>query len=82
MFLTTLLSTTSFRFFISRGLVLNLPTVNSSTFDYNVLKLVETLAFLSMSNLSTLPFKATKAFLAARSDVSMPVACSDSFLLA
>ena len=33
-----------------------------------------------MSSLSTSAFKATKSFLAAKSDVSMPIACSNSFL--
>ena len=35
-----------------------------------------------MSDLSTSDFKETKSFVAAKSDVSTPVACSYSFLVA
>ena len=48
-------------------------------FVLKLCKLVETLANLLMSNLSTSTVKAIKSFLAAKSDVSTPVACSNSF---
>ena len=59
-----------------------LPTSKSSTFVFKLLKLVRILTSLAMSNLSTSAFKAVKSFLAAKSDVSTPVAWSNSFLVA
>ena len=35
-----------------------------------------------MSSLSTSAFKAIKSFLAAKSDIAMPAACSNSFVAA
>ena len=50
-----------------------LPTSKSFTFVFKLFKLVRTLTNLAMSSLSI------KSFLAAKSDVSTPVACSNSF---
>ena len=74
LFLTTLLSTTSLNFFEPTGTIFNLPTSKSSTFLFELLKLLGTLVSLLMSILSTLTFKPVKSFLAAKSDVPMPVA--------
>ena len=60
----------------------NLQTSKSSTFVFKLFKLVGALASLLMSGLSTSPFKALKSFLAAKSDVSMPAACSIYFSVA
>ena len=73
-FLTTSLAITSLYFFKSIGLVFNLPISKSSTFLFKLFKLVGTLTNLLMSSLSTSAFKAIKSFLAAKSDVSTPVA--------
>ena len=78
-FLTTSLSTASLHIFKSRGTVFNLPTSTSSTFVFKLFKIVEKLTNLLIFSLSTSAFKATKSFLAAKSDVSTPVACSNSF---
>ena len=72
--LTTSLSTTSLNVFMSTGTVFNLPTSKSSTFDFKLFQLVGTSKNLLMSSLSTSAFKAIKSFLAAKSDVSTPVA--------
>ena len=77
--LTTSLSTTSLNFFKSTGTVFNLSISKSSTFVFKFFKLLGTLTNLLMSSLSTSAFKATKSFLAATSDVSTLVACSNSF---
>ena len=69
------MSTTSLK---SAGTVFNLSTSKSSVFDFKLFKLVGTLTSLLMSNFSTLAFKAIKYFLAAKSDVSIPVVCSNS----
>ena len=74
MFLITCLN-----FFKSTGTVSNLPTSKSSTFVFKLFKLVEKLVSLLMIILSTSAFKAIKSVLEAKSDVSMPVACSNSF---
>ena len=79
MFLTTSLSTTSLTFFKSTGTVFNLPTSKSSTTVFKLFRLVGTLVSLLMPVLSMSAFKAIKSFLAAKSDVSMLVACSNSF---
>ena len=78
-FLTTSLSTASFNFLKSTGTVFNLPTSKSSTFVFKLFKPVETLVNLLMCSLSTSAFKAIESFLAAKSDISIPVACSNSF---
>ena len=59
-------------FFESTGTVFNLAISKSSVFK--LFKLVGTLTNLLMSYLSTSTFKAIKSFLAAKSDVSTPVA--------
>ena len=59
---------------MSTGTVFNLPTSKSSTFDFKLFQLVGTSKNLLMSSLSTSAFKAIKSFLAAKSDVSTPVA--------
>ena len=83
MFLTTSLSTRSLIFFKSTGTAFNLPTTSkSSTFVFKLFELVGTLTNLLMSSLSTSAFNAIKSFLAAKSDVSIPVAWSNSFLVA
>ena len=69
-------------FFKSIGTVFNLAISKSSVFVFKLFKLVGTLTNLLMSNLSTSAFKAIKSFLAAKSHVSMPVACFNSFLVA
>ena len=66
----------SLLFFKSTGAAFNLPTSISSTFDFKLMTLVGTLITLLMSILSTSAFKAIKYFLAAKSDVSTPVALS------
>ena len=78
-FLTTSLSTTSLSFFKPTRTVLNLPTSKSSTFVFKIFKLVETLTSSLMSSLLTSALKSVKSFLAAKSDLSMPVARSNSF---
>ena len=78
-FLTTSLSTTSLNFIKFTGAVFNLPASKSSTFVFELFKLVGILLCLVMSSLSTSPFKAIKSFLEAKSDVSMRVACSNFF---
>ena len=80
-FLATSLSTTSLNFVKSNGAVFSLLPSKLSTFVFKSFKLVGTLTSLSISNLSTSAFKAKKSFLAAKSDVSMPVACSNSFVV-
>ena len=58
-----LLSTTSLIAFKSKGTVFKLPTSKSSTFIFNLFKLVGgTLTNLSMPILSTQAFKAAKSF--------------------
>ena len=79
MFLTNSLSTRSLNLFKSTGTVFSLPTAKSSTFVFKLFTLVGTLVSLLMSSLSTSAFKARKSLLAAKSDVSKPVACSNSF---
>ena len=78
-FLPTSFSITSFYFFKSNGTVFNLPTSKSSTFIFKLFKQIGTLVSLLMSSLSASDFKAIKSFLVAKSDVSMPVAWSNSF---
>ena len=78
-FLTTSLSSKTLDFFKSTGIVFNLPTSKSFTFIFKLFTPVGKLASLLMSNLSTTAFKAIKSFLAAKSDVSMPVVCFNSF---
>ena len=75
MFITTSLSFTSLNFFKSTG------TPKSSTSVFKLFKLVGTLTNLLMSSLSTSAFEVTKSFLAAKSDVSTPAACSNSFVV-
>ena len=65
-------------FFKSTGTVFNLAISKSSVFVFKLFKLVGTLANLLMSSLSTSTFKAIKSFLAAKSNVSLSVACSNS----
>ena len=83
MFLTTSLSATLLNFFRSSVTVFSLPISKSSTFilflNYQSSR---RLISLSMSSLSTSAFKAIKYFLAAKSNVSMPAACSNYFLVA
>ena len=76
------MSTTPINFLRSTGKYFNLPTPKSSTFAYKLFKLVETLVSLLKPTLSTSTFKAIKSFLAAKSDVSMPFACSKFYLVA
>ena len=71
--LITSLATTSLNVFKSAGTVFNLPTSKSSTFVFELLKIVETLTNLLMSSLSISAFKAIKSFLAAKLDVLKPV---------
>ena len=59
--------------------VFNITASKSSTFIVKTLKLVGTLTNLLMSSLLTPAFKAKKKLLAAKLDVSTPVACFDSF---
>ena len=80
-FLTTLLSTTSFNFSKLTGPAFNLRTFKSSTFVFKIFYLVETLTNFLMPNLSTSAFKAIRSFIAAKSDASTPVAWSNSFLV-
>ena len=75
-FLTTSLSTTSLNF--SKPTVFNLSTSKTSTFVLELSELVN----LIISSLWTPAFKAIKSFLASKSDVSMPVAYSNYFLVA
>ena len=81
-FLTTLLSTTSLNFFKPERTIFNLPRSKSCTFVFKLFKLVGILVSLLVSSLSVPALKAIKSFLADKSDVSMPVACFDYFLLA
>ena len=60
------------------GAVFNLPTSKLSTFVFKLFKLVGTFVNLLMTCLSPSAFKAMKSFLAATSDVSIPVAFSNS----
>ena len=64
---------------MSTGTVFNLPTSKSSPFVFKLFKRVGTLTTLLMSSLPASPFEAKKYFLAAKSDVSKPVASSNSF---
>ena len=80
-FFTTSVLTASFNFFKSIGTLFNLPTSESSTFGFKSFKPIGTLTNLLMSSLSTSAFKAIKSFLAAKLDVSTPVACSNFFLM-
>ena len=74
--LTTSSSTTSLNFY--KPTVFNLSTSKASTFVLELSKLVN----LLISSLWTPAFKAIKSFLASKSDVSMPVAYSNYFLVA
>ena len=67
-FLTTWLATTPLNFFKSAGTVFDLPTSKPSAFAIRLFKLVETLASLLMSNLSTSASKEIKSFSVAKSD--------------
>ena len=78
-FLKTSLSTISLSFLKPKESVFNFPTSKSSTFDFELFQLVGTLVSLLMSSLSTSVFVAIASFLAAKSDVSMSVSCSNSF---
>ena len=78
-FLTTSLSTASLKFFKSTGTVFSLPTSKSPTFVFILFKIVGTLTSLLISSLLTSAFKEMKSFLAAKSDLSTPVAYSNSF---
>ena len=69
----------SLNYFKSTRTVFSSPTSESSTFVFKLFKLVGTLTSLLMCSLSTSAFKAMKSFLAAKLDVSMPVASSNSF---
>ena len=80
MFFTTLFFATSLKFFKSTGTVFNLPTSESFIFVLKLLKLVGTLTNLLMPSLSTSAFEVTKSLLAAKLDVSTPVAYSNYFL--
>ena len=80
--LTTSLSYTSPDFFKSAGTVLNLPTSKSSSFVSKLFKLVGKLVSLLMSSLPTSAFKAIKHFLEAKSDLTMPLVCSNYFSIA
>ena len=79
MFLTTSFSTTLNHFIKSTETVFNLSRSKSSTFIFKLFKLVETLVSLFLSSLSTSAFKVIKPFLAAISNVSMPVVRYNSF---
>ena len=72
--ITTSLATTSHNFCKSTGTVFNLPSSKSSTFVFKLFKLVGTLTSLLITYLSNSAFKAIKSFLAAKSDLSTPVA--------
>ena len=78
MFLTTLWYTTSIKFAISSlksiGTILN-------TFVFKSFKLVGILTNSLISSSSTSAFRAIKSFLAAKSNISTPVACSNYFLV-
>ena len=78
-FVTTSLSTAWLNLFKATGAVCNLLTSKPSTFVFKSFKLVEILSNLVISNLSSSVFKARKSFLAAKSDVSTPVAWSNYF---
>ena len=65
--------------FLSQQEVFNLPASKLSTFVFKLYKLVGTLVILVMPILLTSAFKGIKSFLAAKSDTSVPVACSNSF---
>ena len=60
----------------------NLPTSELSTSVFKLFKLVGTLVSLLMSSLLTSAFNSIKYILAATSDLSMPVTCSNSFFVA
>ena len=77
-FLATSLLTASFNFFKSIGTVFSLSAFKSSAFVFKLFKPVGILTNLLRSSLSSSVFKAIKS-LAARSDVSTPVAGSNSF---
>ena len=79
LFFTTLFFITSLKFAKSMETVFNITASKSSTFIVKTLKLVGTLTNLLMSSLLTPAFKAKKKLLAAKLDVSTPVACFDSF---
>ena len=53
-----------------------------STFAISLLKVVGMLVSLLMSNLSTSAFEAIRSYVAAKSDVTISVAYSNSFLVA
>ena len=78
-FLITSLSIAWLNLFKATGAVCNLLTSKPSTFVFKSFKMVEILTNLVMSNLSSSAFKARKSFLAAKSDVSTPLAWSNSF---
>ena len=73
-FLTKSLYTASLNFFKSIGTVFSLSTSELFTFVFRLFKLVGTLINLLIYILSPSAFKAIKSFLAAKSDVSTPVA--------
>ena len=62
--------------------VFNLPLSKSFTLVFMLFKLARALTSLLMPSFSTSVFKTIKALLAAKSDVSVPVAYSYSFLVA
>ena len=69
----------SLNFVKSTETVFNLATSKSYIFVFKLFKLLVTLINLVMSSLRTSAFKLRKSFLAAKSDVSTPIAWSNSF---
>ena len=59
-----------------------MATSELSTSVFKLFKLVGTLVSLLMSSLSTSAFNSITYLLAATSDLSMPVTCSNSFFVA
>ena len=73
------LATASLNFFRSAEQFSIYQHLNHLLLFYKCFKLVATTVSLLMSSLSASAFKAIKPFLAAKADVSMPVACCNSF---
>ena len=76
------LLTTSLNFCNFLGTVFNLPKSKSSTFVFELFKLIGTLASLLTYSLSGSAFKAIRSFLAGKLDVSTIEALFNSFLVA
>ena len=76
------LLTMSLIFLKSTGTGLNLSAPESSTFVFKLFKLLGTLTNLLISSLTISALKAINSLLAAKLNVSAPVASSNSYLVA